>query len=35
MPAVLLMNCFAPLIDYCVVNSNIRKRMRRLTVRNL
>ena len=35
MLAVLLMNCFAPLIDYCVVNSNIRKRMRRLTVRNL
>ena len=35
MLAVLLMNCFAPHIDYCVVNSNIRKRMRRLTVRNL
>ena len=35
MLAVLLMNCFAPLIDYCVVNANIRKRMRRLTVRNI
>lgn len=34
MLAVLLMNCFAPLIDYCVVNLNIRKRMRRITVRN-
>lgn len=34
MLAVLLMNCFAPLIDYCVVNSNIRRRMRRLTVKN-
>jgi len=34
MLAVLLMNCFAPLIDYIVVNTNIRKRMRRLTVRN-
>ena len=32
MLAVLLMNCFAPLIDYCVVNSNIRRRMRRVTV---
>lgn len=32
MLAVLLMNCFAPLIDYCVVNFNIRRRMRRLTV---
>lgn len=30
MLAVLLMNCFAPLIDWCVVNSNIRRRMRRL-----
>ncbi len=30
MLAVLLMNCFASLIDYCVVNSNIRRRMRRL-----
>lgn len=34
MLAVLLMNCFAALIDYCVVNSNIRKRMRRMAVRN-
>lgn len=30
MLAVLLMNCFAPLIDWCVVNSNIRRRMRRV-----
>lgn len=29
MLAVLLMNCFAPLIDYCVVNANVRKRLRR------
>lgn len=29
MLAVLLMNCFAPLIDWCVVNSNIRRRMKR------
>ncbi len=29
MLAVLLMNCFAPLIDYCVVNSNINRRLRR------
>lgn len=29
MLAVLLMNCFASLIDYCVVNTNIRRRMRR------
>lgn len=28
--AILLMNIFAPLIDYCVVQSNIRRRMRRL-----
>lgn len=34
MLAVLLMNCFAPLIDYCVVNANIRRRMRRITVKN-
>lgn len=33
MLAVLLMNCFAPLIDYCVVNSNIRRRMRRVTAK--
>lgn len=30
MLAVLLMNVFAPLIDYCVVQSNISRRMRRL-----
>lgn len=30
MLAVLLMNCFASLIDWCVVNSNIRRRMRRM-----
>lgn len=30
MLAVLLMNAFAPLIDYCVVNRNIRRRMRRI-----
>ena len=29
MLAVLLMNCFASLIDYCVVSANIRRRMRR------
>ena len=34
MLSVLLMNCFAPLIDYCVVNLNIRRRMRRVTVKN-
>lgn len=34
MLSVLLMNCFAPLIDYCVVNSNIRRRMRRVTIKN-
>ena len=28
--AVLLMNAFAPLIDYCVVQLNINRRMRRL-----
>ena len=33
MLAVLLMNAFAPLIDYCVVQSNIRRRMRRVTVK--
>lgn len=30
MLAVLLMNCFAPLIDWCVVNANISRRTRRL-----
>ena len=29
MLAILLMNCFAPLIDHCVVAANIRKRKRR------
>ena len=29
MLAILLMNAFAPLIDYCVVQSNIRRRQRR------
>ena len=30
MLAVLLMNAFAPLIDYCVVQTNISRRLRRL-----
>ncbi len=30
MLAVLLMNALAPLIDYCVVEGNIHRRMRRL-----
>ena len=30
MLAVLLMNCFAPLIDWCVVNANIRRRLKRV-----
>lgn len=34
MLAVLLMNAFAPLIDWCVVQSNIRRRMRRLAERH-
>lgn len=34
MLAVLLMNCFAPLIDWCVVNSNINRRMKRMVVKN-
>ena len=29
MLAILLMNVFAPLIDYCVVQSNINKRIKR------
>ncbi len=33
MLAILLMNAFAPLIDYCVVQSNIRRRMRRVNVK--
>jgi Na+-transporting NADH:ubiquinone oxidoreductase subunit B len=32
MLAILLMNVFAPLIDYYVVESNIRKRLRRMKV---
>ena len=32
MMAVLLMNAFAPLIDWCVVQANVRRRMRRLVV---
>ncbi len=32
MLAVLLMNAFAPLIDYCVVQCNIRRRMKRAKV---
>lgn len=34
MLAVLLMNALAPLIDYCVVQSNINRRMKRLTVKS-
>lgn len=34
MLAVLLMNCFAALIDYCVVNANIRRRLKRATIKN-
>ncbi len=30
MLAVLLMNCFAPLIDWCVVRTNIRRRLNRV-----
>lgn len=32
MLAVLLMNAFAPLIDWCVVQANIRRRQRRLKI---
>lgn len=32
MLAVLLMNCFAPLIDWCVVQANIRRRMNRSSI---
>ncbi len=37
MLAVLLMNCFAPLIDWCVVQANINRRQRRarLTSKNV
>jgi len=34
MLAILLMNMFAPLIDYCVVQRNISRRMKRLTSKN-
>ena len=34
MLSILLMNMFAPLIDYCVVQSNISKRMKRVTSKN-
>ena len=30
MLAVLLMNCFAPLIDWCVVRANVRRRLNRV-----
>lgn len=35
MLAVLLMNCFAPLIDYCVVQANMRRRQNRLKAKTL
>ncbi|MDE6795883.1 MAG: NADH:ubiquinone reductase (Na(+)-transporting) subunit B, partial [Muribaculaceae bacterium] len=34
MLAVLLMNCFAALIDYCVVNANINRRLKRVAAKN-
>ena len=34
MLSILLANFFAPLIDYCVVQGNINKRMKRLTAHN-
>ena len=34
MLSILLMNMFAPLIDYCVVQSSISKRMKRVTSKN-
>lgn len=33
MLAVLLMNAFAPLIDYCVVQANVNRRLRRLKMK--
>lgn len=33
MLAVLLMNCFAPLIDWCVVHANMSRRTKRLTAK--
>lgn len=35
MLAILLMNIFAPLIDYCIVRANINKRLRRVKVRRV
>lgn len=32
MLAVLLMNCFAPLIDWCVVRANVRRRLNRAKI---
>lgn len=32
MLSILLMNCFAPLIDHCIIQSNIKKRQRRALV---
>ncbi|MDE6423733.1 MAG: RnfABCDGE type electron transport complex subunit D, partial [Muribaculaceae bacterium] len=34
MLAVLLLNCFAALIDYCVVNANINRRLKRVAANN-
>jgi Na+-transporting NADH:ubiquinone oxidoreductase subunit B len=34
MLAILVMNMFAPLIDHCVVQYNISKRMKRVTSKN-
>ena len=34
MLSILLMNCFAPLIDHCVVASNIKKRKKRAIVKS-
>ena len=34
MLAVLLLNCFASLIDYCVVNANINRRLKRSLAKN-
>ena len=33
MLVILFGNCVAPLIDYCVVHANIRRRMKRLETR--
>ena len=34
MLAILLMNCFAPLIDHCVIARNIKMRQRRAFVKS-